>query len=364
MVEEQVLEKHIARKMEQGAPEKEVLKQLTNVGWPEEMVQQYITKFSTDKVQVSCLKIESITKTFNSNTILDRIELTIPAGEILAIIGESGSGKSTLLLTLVGFLEPDAGDVILTLQDQAPISIIKHPEAIKKITGFSTQTPSFYNKLTVKENLQYFAALYGLTGLEATEQCDKIMQYTGLKTASEIPAQLLSKDLQKKLDIACSIIHNPTILILDEPTADIDPIATKEILLLIKKINEQGTTIIIASHIIEDAEQICDKVAVLRNKKIMETGTPEELKNIYSQESQITLETTKQNYTKLSNILKQHKVKATTKNNQLQITAQNPEQLITQIPQLVHKCGDKIKSINLNKPTLRDAFETLIKKSK
>lgn len=366
MVSVETLEKHIARKIEQGAPKKDILKQLTNAGWPEDVIQQYISKFEKNEVQLSFLKLEGVTKSFDANLVLDRADLTIQSGEILGIIGESGSGKSTLLHTMVGFIEPDAGDVILTLKDQQPVSVIKHPESIKKLVGFSTQNTSFYGKLSVKENVSYFASLNELSGVELTEQSNSLLALTGLKEFKNVISQTLSGNLQKRLDIACSLVNNPKILVLDEPTADLDPVSAKNLLQLIKQINEQGTTIIIASHILEDVEQVCTRIAVLRDKKIMETGSPDELRNIYSQNYQIIIETVHQNYVKLAKLLKGQKSKTVSnalKNEQLVITTSAPEQILARLPILIHHCNDKLKSVSLNKPGLRDVFEMLVQKS-
>ncbi|MBI4142035.1 ABC transporter ATP-binding protein [Candidatus Woesearchaeota archaeon] len=363
MPAEEALEKHIIKTLEKGASEKELKKQLLKAGWSEDVVQGYISELNNAEHTLAFIKIDGITKTVNAKTVLDRTDLTINAGELLGIIGTSGAGKSTLLYTLVGFLEPDAGDVILTLKDQPAQSVIKHPEIIKKLTGFSPQKPSIYPKLTANENLQHFAALYGLSGVEITERTKKTITFVNLQDEQNTPTQNLSTAQQKKLDIACAIIHQPALLILDEPTADIDPIAAESIWNIITQIHKSGTTVIVATHLLDDAEKYCTRIAILRDRKIMETGTPTELKNIYARNYTITLETAHKEYAKITKLLKTFKgISTTEKNNQLIITTQSPDILISKLPHITRLSNDNITQLHANKATLKTIFEKVITK--
>lgn len=365
MPTEDALEKHILQTLEKGTSKKELLNQLTKAGWPEEVIQHYIEKINNTEHALSLIKIEGITTTVNGKLILDRTDLTILPGELLGIIGTSGAGKSTLLYTLVGFLEPDAGDVLLTLKNQSAQSIIKHPDILKKLTGFSPQKPAIYPKLTVKENIQHFASLYGLRGIEITERTGSVMKFVNLQNDKDTPAQNLLAAQQKRLDIACAIIHQPALLILDEPTADLDTIAAEDVWKLITQIHESGTTIIIATHILEDIERNCTRIAILHDKKIMETGTPTELRNLYARNYTITLETTHQQYQKLTKQLKTANVNnITQKDTRLIITTQNPDTIIARLPHMVNQCDDTIAQLSVTKATLKTIFENLVSKTK
>ena len=363
MQADEALEKHISTTLAKGTPEKELTQHLTKAGWPEDIIQQYIEKLNSTEHSLAFIKIEGVTKTINGKTVLDRTDLTIPAGELLGIIGTSGAGKSTLLYTIVGFLEPDSGDVILTLKDQQAQSIIKHPEAIKPIVGFAPQIPAIYPKLTVQENIQHFAALHGLRGVEITERTKTTITLANLNDEKNTPAQNLPTAQQKKLDIACAIVNQPALLILDEPTADLDPIAAEDIWQLITQIHKSGTTIVVATHLIDDAEKHCTHIAILRNNKIMETGTPAELKNIYARNYTITLETTHKAYTKITKLLHTFKGTTTTeKNHQLIITTSVPETIMSKLPHIIHQSNDSITQLHASKATLRTIFENLISK--
>lgn len=343
---------------------KELFNMLTAAGWPEDTINQYI-QHSVEQQQstLSLLKLEGITKSYQQTILLDHVTLTIKPGEILGILGINGAGKSTLLNILVGFVQPDAGDIFLTLKDKKPVSFLKETGLLKKLTGFSPQQPSFHGKLTVLENLFHFAALHGLRDIELTERCNNILEFLDLNNVKDTSAQDLPPALTKRLDIGCALIHNPALLILDEPATDLDPIAAESFWKLLQKINHEGTTIVIASHVFDDLERVCTRIAFLRDKKIIETGTPEELRAMSSNYFDIVLQTTKNNY---SLILKKLKVtgiiKTDIRTNQLVITTNNPEQVVAKLPAIIRSCKDSLLQLHMSKPSLRTIFESTIKK--
>lgn len=251
------------------------------------------------------IQVKGLTVRFGSATILKNISFDLDEGEIFGIVGKSGSGKTTLLNTLIGFIEPASGDIlykplqiIRTREDTAQFkSISSEPEEVKKTFGFSTQIPSFYPKLSVRENLDYFGVLFGLPKLVLETNIDTLLDLVGLTDAKDALSEHLSGGMQKRLDIACALIHNPHILLLDEPTADLDPILRKQMWYLIKRINQRGTTVILASHFLEELEMLCDRIAILHNSQIMYLGSPAEIKRNYSKSEIVRIETRSGDYT-------------------------------------------------------------------
>ena len=232
------------------------------------------------------IQFRNIKKSFGKRVILDGVNLEIDEGEIFGIIGMSGSGKSTILNTLIGYHEPEQGDILFySYKDKKYKSAIKNIIELRKTFGFAAQNPSFYPRLTVEENLLHFGALYKIPKKVIKENAKHLLELAELYEERKQLAQTLSGGMEKRLSVACSLIHNPKVLILDEPTADLDPIRRKETWELIKEFHKKGTTIIIASHFLAELEPVCTKIAILHDHKISAVGTPAELKKYYNKSS-------------------------------------------------------------------------------
>ena len=189
---------------------------LVKAGWPSDLVNEHMNKSvkKSSSLVGSAIFVDNISKRFDSNIVLDNVSLDIRPGEIFGIIGLSGAGKTTLLNLMVGFFEPDKGDVVVHTPDGKAVSIFRSPEVIKSVFGFSTQSPSFYSKLSVKENLAYFGELFGLPPKEIYSRTKELLDLVKLNNFENSLAGNLSGGMQKRLDIACALIHKPNILLL------------------------------------------------------------------------------------------------------------------------------------------------------
>ncbi len=225
------------------------------------------------------LQLKGVRKDFGTATILQEVNIAIEEADIYGIIGESGSGKTTLLNILTGFMEPTAGEVLfLSKVTHEPKNLHENLHKIKKYIGFTPQHNSYYPKLTVKENLLHFGRLYDLKDDLLINNIKMLLQFTGLFDHRNKLAEHLSGGMQKRLDVSCSLAHKPRILVLDEPTADLDPVLQKEILLLLQEVNKQGVTIIIASHHLDSIESICNKVAIIHKGHVHSHGLIDDVK--------------------------------------------------------------------------------------
>lgn len=222
------------------------------------------------------IEFKEVTKRFGKNTVLNSINFAIPEGKVTGIIGASGEGKSTILKMIASFYKPTSGKIFYFNRD-----ILKDVKNIKTSFGIAIEDGSFYENLTVEENLLYFGKLYHVKRKVLIPRVNGLMHFVGLIDAKDILSKNLSMGMKKRLDIACSLVHKPSVLILDEPTADLDPLLRFQIMKIIKKINSHGTTVILTTQLLNEAEDICDKIAILFNEKIQEHGTPEEIKKKY-----------------------------------------------------------------------------------
>jgi ABC-2 type transport system ATP-binding protein len=321
------------------------------------------------------LKIKDVTKKFGHKTILNKVNLDIKSGEIFGIIGLSGSGKTTLLNTIIGFLHPDGGDVLFKLehllnyQDDSLSyrSVYKNTDDIKKSFGFAAQSPSFYQKLTSIENLNYFGDLYNLSSDVKKTNSEILLQLMGIYESRNLQSGNMSGGMKKRLDIACALIHDPKLLILDEPTSDLDPILRKQMWYLIKQINEKGTTIILSSHFLDELELLCDRVGILYEGQIIKAGTPNEIKNFYSKEEEIRLETSPGKYNKIINALKKDTKQLSIKrmaieDNKLIIYTQKAERSLHEVLHILEDLDEILIDVVVEKPTLHEVLERLITK--
>jgi len=364
MEEKEALRSHIETSLLKGAPKQDLQKMLLKSGWPEDLIKLYTKKASDKLPETALIKVESISKRFNTNQVVENISFEVRPAEIFGIIGLSGAGKTTLLNLIVGFLHPDAGDVVLELPDGRKISVYKHPELVKKMFGFSTQTPSFYEKLTVEENLAHFGELYGLPSAKIITKTNYLLKLVGLYDSKKALAQNLSGGMQKRLDIACALIHDPKMIVLDEPTADLDPILRVKLWDLIRQINKQGTTIIIASHFIDEIEFLCNRIAILRNKQITEIGTSEDLISIYSKEFELTLETKSREYGYIIKKLERKKLVDKHKyyQDKLILYTKKPRTALNELNKLLGDKKEIVRKIVLSRPSLSEVFEAFVKK--
>ncbi len=323
------------------------------------------------------LKISDITKKFGKKTVLNKVNLDIRSGEIFGIIGLSGSGKTTLLNTIIGFLQPEGGDVMFKLEHLLEYnddkisyrSVYRNIDDVKKSFGFAAQAPSFYHKLSCLENLQYFGKLYNLSNDVRKTNSEILLQLMGLYESRKLPAKNLSGGMQKRLDIACALIHDPKVLILDEPTADLDPILRKQMWYLIKQINEKGTTIVLSSHFLDELELLCDRVGILYDGQIIRAGTPNEIKNFYSKEEEIRLETSPGRYAKIINALKKDTRQLAIKrmaieDNKLIIYTQKAETSLHEVLHILEQMDEILIDVVVEKPTLQEVLERLIEGKK
>lgn len=220
---------------------------------------------------MSAIKAVNLTKVYKDKTVVDKLNLEIEEGELFSLLGVNGAGKTTTIKMLSCLIRPTSGDALL-LGD----SIVENPMAVKENINVSPQETAVAPNLTVKENLETMARLYGISKKEAVKKADEIIDKFELTEIKKSKAKTLSGGWQRRLSIAMALISEPKILFLDEPTLGLDVLARRELWRIIENLKGK-VTIILTTHYLEEAEALSDRIGVMSKGKLRAVGTAKEL---------------------------------------------------------------------------------------
>lgn len=213
------------------------------------------------------VKVINLTKRYDKRAVVDNISFTVKQGEVFGILGPNGAGKTTTLEMIETIRPIDSGKAIVN-----GVDVSKDPQTVKYLIGVQPQTPSFQDKSKLKEVIELFAAAYG-------EKADykTLLADVDLLSRADSYAEKLSGGQKQRLSIAVSLVHNPKVFFMDEPTTGLDPQARRHLWQLVRDINAKGVTVIITTHYMEEAEILCDRVAIMDNGKIIALDSPKNL---------------------------------------------------------------------------------------
>lgn len=222
---------------------------------------------------MAAIKLNNLTKQYKDRTVVNSLDFSTEKGEFFALLGENGAGKTTLISMLCCLLTPTAGDA-LVLGD----SICKGADAVKQKINISPQETAVAPNLTIRENLELIAGIYGSSKKEAKERATEMLQTFGLTERQKDKAKALSGGMQRRLSIAMGLITNPQILFLDEPTLGLDVRSRRELWATLSKLKGK-MTIVLTTHYLEEAEALADRICILQKGSVKSIGTAEEMKN-------------------------------------------------------------------------------------
>src|SRR5664280_1227818 len=223
--------------------------------------------FGMDSNEVM-IKIESLTKSFGRIKALDNLNLEIKQGELLGIIGPNGAGKTTAIRMACCILKPDFGDIKIS-----GISIHEDPIKIKSMIGYLPEEPNLYERFKAKDLLKYFAELYGVPKNDIDGRIDDLLELVGMTERKDDRINTFSKGLRQRISVARALVHDPDIIILDEPTMGLDPATANSIRDFVRNL-KGNKTMILCTHYLAEADSLCDRVAILNKGKIIDVGTP------------------------------------------------------------------------------------------
>ena len=216
--------------------------------------------------------VDGITKTYGRQNAVDKLSFQVKTGEVLGFLGPNGAGKTTTMKAITGYLETNAGDI-----EVGGVSVNQNPEEVKKFIGYLPEHNPLYQDMPVIDYLVFIAGLHGVEKGMIESRVTEMIQVCGLKSEKHKKIRELSKGYKQRVGLAQALIHDPEVLILDEPTTGLDPNQIVEIRELIKKIGREKT-VILSSHILAEVEATCDRILIINNGKIVANGTAEELR--------------------------------------------------------------------------------------
>lgn len=297
------------------------------------------------------IEVKHLTKKYKDLIAVDDLSFNILEGEILGLLGPNGSGKTTTINSILSLLKYDKGNIKIFNKEMTPDAY-----DIKREIGVIFQEVSVFDELSVYENIDYFCGLYISNKKERTKCIEDAMKLVGIEDYKKFYPKQLSGGLLRRLNIACGIAHKPKIIFLDEPTVAVDPQSRNNILDGIKKLRDEGATILYTTHYMEEVEILCDRIIILDKGKIIAEGTSDELKNISNILEKITIELNSNNNI-MELVSKQKNVKNVVQNhNVVVITYSKGKNNLGELIELLKNNKIKYNKIFSERPTLNDVF--------
>jgi ABC-2 type transport system ATP-binding protein len=311
---------------------------------------------------LQAIQAEQLTRRFGSFVAVDGLSFRVDEGEVFGLLGPNGAGKTTTIRLLTCLISPTEGSANVHGFD-----ITKQPAKVRELTGILTENPCLYERLTPYENMDFFAQAYGVSvAADRNERIRELLQFFDLWDNRGQRVALLSKGMKQKLALARAPVHKPQVLLLDEPTAGLDPESAMEVRTMITRLsNEEGRTILLSTHRLEDAEKLCDRVMIIDKGKRVTDGTPETLRRKLVGQPVIEVTLRNDGSQVADSIRSIPFVKALTMKNprNLLITVEDPESATPEVVAAIVRSRGEILSVRVLEPSLEDVYLQLIKES-
>ncbi len=294
------------------------------------------------------ISARGIVKKYGDTVVLDHVDLAVEKPGIYSLLGPNGAGKTTLMSIMMGIIRPNEGEVAILGGDP------RDPSVRRKI-GFCPQEPGLYEYLTGRENAYLFASLYNMGRREARERIERLAEKLGLTRHLDKLVSKYSGGLKKRLSFMVSVLHEPDILLLDEPTTGLDPGSRIAVWDLIREYRDKGKTVLLSTHYMEEADKLSDWVWIIDRGRIIAMGAPEELKQKYGPKSVVRLELQSPPIGGLRAFLEE-KLRAVIDEEVVRIYTNDPDSLVPMVTMEVYRLGGRITRLQVTKPTLEDVF--------
>ncbi|MFY0630778.1 MAG: ABC transporter ATP-binding protein [Flavobacteriaceae bacterium] len=298
------------------------------------------------------IQVQNLSKSFSNIKAVDDVSFHISKGEIFGLLGPNGAGKSTTLNMMSSILASDEGSIVID-----GVEVKTNSKQCKHLIGVVPQEISLYEELSAYENLLFWGNLYGVPSKELKERIEETLELIGLLDRKKDMIKTYSGGMKRRINIAAALLHQPKVLLMDEPTVGIDPQSRNHIFEVIEALNKQGMTIIYTTHYMEEVERLCNRIAIIDSGKIIAQGTQEELQELVETKESIQLEFELLSENQVANLQESLGLKTIQKENTLLI-----ESTVKNLSSIVAACNDmnlSIKDIELKKVNLETIFLSL-----
>jgi ABC-2 type transport system ATP-binding protein len=299
------------------------------------------------------LELVDLSKKYKQVYAVNQLNMIINKGEIVGLLGPNGAGKSTAISMMSSLVEPSSGDVCFLNK-----SILKNPAPLRNVIGVVPQEIALYMDLTAEENLRFFGRIYGLKGTELNQKIEEVLEIIGLMDRKKKIVKTFSGGMKRRLNIGVALLHNPEIIIMDEPTVGIDPQSRNYILETVKKLNkEKQMTVLYTSHYMEEVEFLCNRIYIMDHGNLIASGTKDEIKRILSSEKTILIKADRWNDRFIQG-LKQNPLvnRVVVTDKEITIIVAKEVNLFSSLTHLAEESEIELNSAEIKTPTLEDVF--------
>lgn len=299
------------------------------------------------------LELINITKKFKQVEAVQNMNMYIEKGEIVGLLGPNGAGKSTAISILSSLMEPTKGDVKYLNK-----SIVKNPKAIRDIIGIVPQEIALYEDLSAEENMKFFGRIYHLRGQKLQNKITEVLEQIGLQERRKDIVKTFSGGMKRRLNIGVAMLHDPEILIMDEPTVGIDPQSRNYILQTVKKLNkERQMTVLYTSHYMEEVEFLCDRIYIMDKGNLIASGTKEEIKQILASENTISIKADFWNEVFIERLKENSNVnQMNVEEKEITLVVSKEVNVFSEIVKLAEESKVHLKAVDVKAVTLEDVF--------
>lgn len=299
------------------------------------------------------LELVDLSKRFKQLYAVKHLNMFIEKGEIVGLLGPNGAGKSTAISMLSTLVEPTTGDVRFNNK-----SVLKKTQPLREVIGMVPQEVALYNDLTAEENLHFFGRIYRLTGAHLKQRINEVLDTIGLTERRKDIVKTFSGGMKRRLNIGAALLHDPEVIIMDEPTVGIDPQSRNYILETVKQLNrEKGMTVLYTSHYMEEVEFLCDRIYIMDKGDLIASGTKDEIKRILSAEKTISIQADPVNDSFIENLKQLPTInRVVAEEKEITIMVAKEINIFSTLIKMAEDAEVELISVDIKTPTLEDVF--------